>query len=124
MIRQSRVVTARATAPMALPFDRMTDCPSISIVISTVQGWPSIRRNVAAAELAAGAVGGDVIITDGSGLAAPDPADIAPTTTWRAEPGRSVFQLRGIAYRLAPGSDRRDHRGPLSGPAGLGGQDA
>jgi hypothetical protein len=79
----------------------MADSPSITIAISTVQGWTEIRRNVAAAERAAAAVGGEVVVTDGSGKAAPQAHELAPSTSWYVEPGKSVFQLRGIAYRRA-----------------------
>lgn len=79
----------------------MTESPSISITISTGQGWPDVRRAVASAEEAAAGVGGEVVVTDGSGLPVPPPGALAKTTTWRAEPGASVFQLRGLAYSLA-----------------------
>jgi hypothetical protein len=77
--------------------------PAISLTVSTIQGWPDIGRNVESLQVAARAVGGEVIVTDGSGQAAP-PADVLdPTTTWKSIPGSSVFQLRDVAYRLATG---------------------
>lgn len=79
----------------------MSDSPAISITIGTVQGWPATKRAIASAEAAAAAVGGEVVVTDGSGLPVPDPAELAPTTTWRTMPGASVFQLRGLGYRLS-----------------------
>ncbi len=79
------------------------DLPAITIAVSTIQGWPAIRDNVASFEAAAAAAGGEVIVTDGSGNPSPDPALLAPTTTWKQEPGLSVFQLREIGYRLARG---------------------
>lgn len=79
----------------------MSDSPAISITIGTIQGWPAIRRVIASAEAAAAPVGGEVVVTDGSGLPVPDPAELAPTTTWRTMPGASVFQLRGLGYRLS-----------------------
>ena len=79
-----------------------TESPStITITASTVQGWPDIEPNVRSFEAAAAAVGGDVIVTDGSGLAAPPPGTLGPRTTWISEPGKSVFQLRVSAYRVA-----------------------
>jgi hypothetical protein len=51
--------------------DRMSDSPAISITISAVQGWPAIRRAIASAEAAAAAVGGEVVVTDGTGFPAP-----------------------------------------------------
>jgi hypothetical protein len=79
-----------------------TTTPStITITASTVQGWPDIEPNVRSFEAAAAAVGGDVIVTDGSGLPAPPPGTLGPRTTWISEPGKSVFQLRLSAYRVA-----------------------
>ncbi|HUP55091.1 MAG TPA: hypothetical protein VM408_06255 [Methylomirabilota bacterium] len=74
---------------------------TITITASTVQGWPDIEPNVRSFEAAAAAVGGDVVVTDGSGLPAPPPGALGPRTTWLSEPGKSVFQLRLSAYRVA-----------------------
>jgi hypothetical protein len=79
-----------------------TESPStITVTAATVQGWPDIEPNVRSFEAAAAAVGGDVIVTDGSGLPAPPPGTLGPRTTWISEPGKSVFQLRVSAYRVA-----------------------
>jgi len=77
------------------------DCPTLSITVSTIQGWPEIGAAVASFEAAAARVGGEVILTDASGQPPPDPSLLAPTTTWQQHPGLSVFQLREIGYRLA-----------------------
>jgi hypothetical protein len=77
--------------------------PSFSIAVSTIQGWPEIRRSVASFEAAAARVGGELIVTDASPHTAPDPTLLAPTTRWLRHPGLSVFQLREIGYRLAEG---------------------
>lgn len=79
----------------------MSEEPTISITVSTVQGWPAIRANIASVEVAAVAAGGEVIVTDGSGHAAPQPGELAAMTIWRTDPGASVFKLRSQAYRLA-----------------------
>lgn len=81
--------------------DRVSDIPAISITISTIQGWPAIRHAIASAEASAAAIDGEVIVTDGSGRPAPDPAELAPATIWRTMAGASVFQLRGLGYRLS-----------------------
>jgi hypothetical protein len=75
--------------------------PSLSLTVSTVQGWPDIEPNVRSFEAAAAAVGGEVIVTDGSGQPAPPPEALGDRTTWISEPGSSVFQLRVSAYRAA-----------------------
>jgi hypothetical protein len=73
--------------------------PPLSIVVATVQGWPLVRRSVESVEAAADRIGGEVIIGDGSGMAAPDPSELAPGTTWFQVEESSVFQLRQEAYR-------------------------
>ena len=79
------------------------ELPSISLTVSTIQGWPAIKANVESVQVAARRVGGEVIVTDGSGNAPPPPNVLDPTTTWTSIPGSSVFQLRDVAYRLASG---------------------
>ena len=49
----------------------MSDSPAISITISAVQGWPALRLAIASAEAAAAAVGGEVVVADGTGFPAP-----------------------------------------------------
>jgi hypothetical protein len=75
--------------------------PTISVTVSTVQGWPDIEPNFRSLEAAAAAVSGEVVVTDGSGRPAPPVGVLGPATTWICEPGKSVFQLRLSAYRLA-----------------------
>lgn len=79
----------------------MSEIPPVSITVSTVQGWPAIRANIASVEVAAAAAGGEVIVTDGSGHPAPQPGELGTTTIWRTDPGASVFKLRSQAYRIA-----------------------
>jgi hypothetical protein len=75
--------------------------PTISITISTVDGWPEVQDTVASAELATARVGGEVIVIDGSGHPAPPAEALSDATRWESVPGSSVFQLRGLGYRLA-----------------------
>ena len=75
----------------------------LTIVIGTIQGWPEIRSNVASFRAAAEAVGGELIVADGSGRPAPHPGETGPHETWLSEPGLSVFQLRRLAYQRAQG---------------------
>jgi hypothetical protein len=79
----------------------MSDSPAISITISTVQGWPDIRPAVESAEAAASVAGGELVVTDGSGGPVPEPGALASTTRWESVPGASIFQLRGLGYRLS-----------------------
>ena len=75
--------------------------PTISIVVATVDGWPAIDNAVSSFEIAASAVGGEVIIADGSGRAAPPSRALGPATRWLRRDRESVFQLRAAGYRAA-----------------------
>jgi hypothetical protein len=85
-----------ASTPPSLP-----ELPPISIAVSTGQGWPIIGRFVRAFEAAAGRVGGEVIIADGSGKPAPDANALAASTRWLTLPRSSVFQLRPFAIQAS-----------------------
>ncbi len=76
----------------------------LTIVIGSVQGWPAIRPNAKTWRAAAEAVGGELIVADGSGNPAPAQDEIGPRTTWLSEPGSSVFQLRRLGYQRARGA--------------------
>jgi hypothetical protein len=76
----------------------------LTIVIASIQGWPAIRKNVKTFRAAAEAVGGELIVADGSGNPAPPQEEIGSHTVWLSEPGTSVFQLRRLAYRMARGA--------------------
>lgn len=84
--------------------DAATDSLPLTVVIGTIQGWPAIRRSVTTLSAAAEAVGGELIVADGSGNPAPPKADIDQHTVWLTEPRSSVFQLRSLAYRRARGA--------------------
>jgi hypothetical protein len=77
--------------------------PSLTITVSTITGWPSIRECLVVMETAAARVGGEIVLMDGSGQPAPAPGDLAPTTSWHRRPGMSIFQLRQIGFQLARG---------------------
>ena len=77
--------------------------PPITIVVSTVEGWPGIKAAVETHRVAAERAAGVLLVTDGSGLPPPDPADLGPSVTWRSFPDESVFQLRERGYREATG---------------------
>jgi hypothetical protein len=75
--------------------------PTISVVLGTVQGWSAVRSNIASFETAVSAVGGEVIVADGSRSNAPPVGELADSTRWLGIEGASVFQLRGHGYRMA-----------------------
>jgi len=82
-----------AAAAAALP---------LTIVVGTIQGWPEIAGNLETMRAAARRAGGEVLVADGSGRAAPA-EDLGPEARWISIPGASVFQLRAIAYQAARG---------------------
>src|SRR3954452_5832360 len=59
-----------------------TDDPAFSITVSTIAGWDEIRKAVGASEAAAGRVGGEVVVMDGSLQPAPPPDELSPVTSW------------------------------------------
>ena len=73
--------------------------PSLSVVVSTRQGWPSIKRAIESLDEQVRDVGGELIVVDASGLPAPVLAD---HVRWLEQPvDLSVFQLRQRGYHLA-----------------------
>ena len=77
--------------------------PPISVTVSTVQGWPEIAGEIGTVIESVKEVGGEVVVTDGSGNPAPAPDEIGPGVVWLSYPGESVFQLRGRGYEAARG---------------------
>jgi hypothetical protein len=83
---------------------RQDIAPPLSIVVATIQGWPTVRASIASVEKAAVRVGGEVIVGDGSGLPAPAADELAPGTTWFTEAEASIFQLRQAGYARSRGA--------------------
>jgi hypothetical protein len=81
-----------------------TDPPSLSLVLATLAGWPHIASVFNTQRAAVEAVGGELIVVDGSDHPAPRPEEIGPNTTWISAPGDGVFQLRAHAYPIARGA--------------------
>jgi hypothetical protein len=98
--------------------------PAISIVVSTVDGWPSIRAAFESFQAAASVVGGEVVMIDGSGRPPPPGDALDKTTIWLRRPGASVFQMHEVGYRLARAFIAGHQRGSLSRAARLGAKDA
>jgi hypothetical protein len=76
----------------------------LSLVVATLKGYPGYAEMFRTQRAAVEAVGGEMIVVDGSDLPAPDPADIGPNTTWISAPGEGVFRLRARAYPVARGA--------------------
>jgi hypothetical protein len=75
----------------------------VSVVVSTTEQWPKLRRFVAAVEPQLAALDGELVVCDGSGGGLP------PGWTSRARlvtvrrPGASVFELRAAGVGAASG---------------------
>lgn len=78
--------------------------PPISVTVSTVQGWPDIAREIRTVIDSVHDVGGEVVVTDGSGNPAPPAEEVGPGVVWLSYPGESVFQLRDRGYKAARGT--------------------
>jgi hypothetical protein len=80
------------------------DTPALSLVVATVSGWsdyaPVFRGHRAAIE----AVGGELVVIDGSDAPEPGAADLGPATTWVKAPGQGVFQAHAQAFPMTRGS--------------------
>ena len=87
----------------------------ISVVIATISGWPDVAEALSRVVGQVRAVGGEILVLDGSSEAAPtkvelrsrlgegEDRDVDGVLEWISLPGRSVFQLRFTGYRRARG---------------------
>jgi hypothetical protein len=94
---EARSATA-ASAPPGPPAS-----PFLSVVVATREGWPAYRPMFEAHRTALDAVGGELIVVDGSGNPAPRADVLGPLTEWLEHPGESVLALRVHGYRTARG---------------------
>jgi GT2 family glycosyltransferase len=78
--------------------------PPISVAIATGEGWPYVRDLLAAITADVEAVGGEIVVADGSeDKPPPEPGDISRVVRWIEAPGESVFVLFAIAMKGAQG---------------------
>lgn len=77
--------------------------PPISICVGTAVGWPEIEPCLRSFVGEARAVGGEVIIADGSGGPDPDDPAIRDGVTWLRSDEKSVFRLVDANVRMASG---------------------
>jgi hypothetical protein len=76
--------------------------PTLSVIIATRRGWPAMEPSLASVADQTGAVGGEVVILDASGM--PAPPDLASHIRWVARPStESVFAMRAAGLRIATG---------------------
>ncbi|MEO8273048.1 MAG: hypothetical protein ABI620_03195 [Chloroflexota bacterium] len=77
--------------------------PPITVTVATIQGWPEIRDAIMSVAVSTRQAGGELVVTDGSGLPAPSPEETGSGVRWLSFPGESTFQLRARAYSVAQG---------------------
>jgi hypothetical protein len=75
--------------------------PELSIVIATIQGWPTIGAALQAIRPQAEGRAVEVIVVDGSGGPEPPDGETWPGLRWLRHPRRSTYQLRPLGYREA-----------------------
>jgi hypothetical protein len=79
----------------------MEETPTLSVVVPTRAGWSIYEPYFVHHRREVDAVGGELLVLDGSGLPAPAAEAIGPRTRWLSHPGESVLGLRALGYPLA-----------------------
>jgi hypothetical protein len=95
--------------------------PVLSVVVPTRLGWPGYEPVFRHHRREVEAVGGELLVIDGSDRPAPPPEAIGPNTRWIEAPGESVLALRAVGYPLATGlivAVSEDHTSVPQGWAG------
>lgn len=72
--------------------------PTISLIVPTTHGWPHYRDVFLTHKAAVDAVGGELIVADGSANPPPPESEVGANVTWLSAPGEGVFQLRTRSY--------------------------
>ncbi len=78
--------------------------PPLSVMVATIRGWPTARMPIEALRPQVEAIGGEILVMDGSDRPAPTADEVGPSVRWVKRPGESVFQLRHAGYPLAQGA--------------------
>lgn len=76
----------------------------LSLVVATLAGWPANAAVFRTQRAAVEAVGGEMIVIDGSDRPTPPQDAIGSNTTWISAPGEGIFRLRARAYALVRGT--------------------
>jgi len=79
----------------------MEETPTLSVVVPTRAGWSLYEPYFVHQRREVEAVGGELLVLDGSGRPAPPDELIGPRTRWLSHPGESVLALRALGYPLA-----------------------
>ena len=78
--------------------------PRLSVVVPTRTGWPGYEPYFVHHRREVEAVGGELVVVDGTGRPAPGADVIGPNTRWISHPGESVMRLRALGYPEARGA--------------------
>jgi hypothetical protein len=92
--------------------------PPISVAIATGEGWPYVRDLIAAIRPDTEAIGGEIVVADGSAKPEPDLTEVGPSVRWIKTEGGSVFDTCSIALRATRGEVvalTEDHAIPREG---------
>ena len=79
----------------------MQNAPPLSVVVPTRDGWPAYEPYFVHHRREVEAVGGELLVLDGSAKPAPRAELTGPNVRWLSYPGESVLALRAIGYPLA-----------------------
>lgn len=77
--------------------------PEMTVTIATNDGWQVIRQAYDPVRAQAAGPQTEILLIDGSGGAAPGPAELGPTTRWIEMPGADIAEMRMRGYRDARG---------------------
>jgi len=75
--------------------------PTLSVVVATREGWPGIRPCIESLRGQVEAVGGQLVVADGSGRPVPGTSEVGDRVEWLRRDGASVFELSHISYGAA-----------------------
>jgi hypothetical protein len=78
----------------------LEDLPTLSLVVATLGGWPDYAPAFRGHRAAIEAVGGELLVIDGSEAPEPDAADLGPAVIWVKARGEGVFQAHARAFPM------------------------
>jgi hypothetical protein len=76
----------------------------LSVVVPTRTGWPGYKPYFDHHRREVEAVGGELLVIDGTNLPSPTPDLIGAHVRWIKQPGESVMRLRALGYPEANGA--------------------
>ena len=92
--------------------------PPLSVMVATIRGWPTTRMPIEALRPQVEAIGGEILVMDGSDRPAPTADEVGPSVHWVKRPGQIGVPAQARRISARSGGRGRHHRGSL--PAGRG----